>query len=309
MKIVFMGTPQFACAPLTALHNSEHTIAAVVTGPDKPAGRGKNLRPTAVKEQAEQFALPVLAPESLKSEEFYLKLNEICPDLIVVVAFRILPERIFGLPKFGSLNIHGSLLPKYRGAAPIQWALINGEKETGLTSFLLKSKVDTGDIILQQKTNIDDNETFDSLYKRLSEMAGQFLLDSIQKIESKDFEPVSQDETLSTPAPKLKSADALLDFEKSAVKVHNLIRGLATRPGAFTFFRGKKVKIYASKLSDKTCEHSAQPGFILPDKSELLVQCDKSVLELTELLPEGKKVMDGRSFINGYRLKSGESFE
>ncbi|MCH8981968.1 methionyl-tRNA formyltransferase [candidate division KSB1 bacterium] len=309
MNIVYMGTPEFACAPLTALHNSEHKIAAVVTGPDKPAGRGKNLRPTAVKQQAEQFGLPVLTPESLKSEEFYQELKEIAPDLIVIVAFRILPERIFSLPKFGSLNIHGSILPKYRGAAPIQWALINGEKETGLSSFLLKSKVDTGDIILQQKTNIDDNENFDSLYNRLSEMAGPFLLDSIKKIESKDFKPVSQDESLSTPAPKLKSSDALIDFEKSAVKVHNLIRGLATRPGAFTFFRGKKVKVYSSRLSDKTPENSAQPGSILSDKSELLVQCDESVLELTQLLPEGKKVMDGRSFINGYRPESGESFD
>ncbi len=304
-----MGTPEFACAPLAALHNSQHRIAAVVTGPDKPAGRGKNLRATAVKDQAEKFGLPVLMPESLKSEDFYQELKKIAPDLIVIVAFRILPERIFALPKYGSLNIHGSLLPKYRGAAPIQWALINGDKETGLTSFLLKSKVDTGDIILQQKTNIDDNENFDSLYNRLSQMAGPFLLDSIRKIESEDFKPVRQDESLSTPAPKLKSDDALIDFEKSAVQVHNLIRGLATRPGAFTFFRGKKVKVYASKLSDKTPENSAQPGLILSDKSELLVQCDHSLLELTRLLPEGKKLMDGRSFINGYRPESGESFD
>ncbi len=303
-----MGTPEFACASLAALQNSEHTIAAVVTGPDKPTGRGKNLRPTAIKQQAEQFGLPVLMPESLKSEDFYQELKELAPDLIVIVAFRILPERIFALPKYGSLNIHASLLPKYRGAAPIQWALINGDKETGLSSFLLKSKVDTGDIILQQKTKIDDNENFDSLYNRLSQMAGPFLLDSIKKIESKDFKPVRQDESLSTPAPKLKSSDALIDFEKSALKVHNLIRGLATRPGAFTFFRGKKVKVYASKLSDKTSESSAQPGSIMSDKSELLVQCDQSVLELTRLLPEGKKVMDGRSFINGYRPESGESF-
>lgn len=304
-----MGTPEFACAPLAALYSSEHRIAAVVTGPDKAAGRGKNLRATAVKQQAEKFGLPVLRPESLKSEDFYQELKEIAPDLIVIVAFRILPERIFAMPKFGSLNIHGSLLPKYRGAAPIQWALINGDKETGLTSFLLKSKVDAGDIILQQKTNIDDNENFDSLYNRLSQMAGPFLLDSIRKIESEDFKPVRQDESLSTPAPKLKSDDALIDFEKSALKVHNLIRGLATRPGAFTFFREKKVKVYASKLSDKTCESSAQPGSILSDKSELLVQCDQSLLELTRLLPEGKKVMDGRSFINGYRPESGESFD
>ncbi|MEE8149412.1 MAG: methionyl-tRNA formyltransferase [candidate division Zixibacteria bacterium] len=309
MKIVFMGTPEFACAPLAALYSSDHRIAAVVTGPDKPAGRGKNLRPTAVKQQAEKFGLPVLRPESLKSEDFYQELKKIAPDLIVIVAFRILPERIFALPKYASLNIHGSLLPRYRGAAPIQWALINGEKETGLTSFLLKSKVDTGDIILQQKTNIDDNENFDSLYNRLSQMAGPFLLDSIRKIESEDFKPVRQDESLSTPAPKLQSDDALIDFEKSALKVHNLIRGLATRPGAFTFFRGKKVKVYASKLSDKTPKNSAQPGLILSDKSELLVQCDHSLLELTKLLPEGKKVMDGRSFINGYRPESGESFD
>ena len=304
-----MGTPEFACAPLTALQNSEHTIVAVVTGPDKPAGRGKNLRASAVKEQAEQFGLPVLTPESLKSEEFYQELKKIAPDLIVIVAFRILPERIFSLPKFGSINIHGSILPKYRGAAPIQWALINGEKETGLSSFLLKSKVDTGDIILQQKTNIDDKENFDSLYNRLSQMAGPFLLDSIKKIESKDFKPARQDESLSTPAPKLKSSDALINFEKSAVKVHNLIRGLATRPGAFTFFRGKKIKVYASQLSDKTPENSAQPGSILSDKSQLLVQCDESVLELTRLLPEGKREMDGRSFLNGYRPESGESFD
>ena len=145
-----MGTPEFACASLCALHESRHNLLAVVTGPDKPAGRGKNLRPTAVRRQAEEFGLPVLTPTSLKSEAFHAEMSQLNPDLIVVVAFRILPESIFTLPKFGSLNIHGSLLPKYRGAAPIQWAIINGEKETGLTSFLLKSKVDTGDIFKQK---------------------------------------------------------------------------------------------------------------------------------------------------------------
>ncbi len=309
MNIVYMGTPEFACCPLAALYESEHTIKAVVTGPDKPLGRSKKLQPTAVKKQAQQFGLPVLTPESLKSDSFYEKLKEIAPDLIVVVAFRILPERIFTLPGSGSMNIHGSLLPKYRGAAQIQWALIKGEKETGLTSFLLKSKVDTGDIILQQETKIDDNENFDSLYSRLSEMAGPFLLNSIKEIKSSEFTPSRQDETEASPAPKLRPEDALIDFGAPAESVHNFIRGLSTKPGAYTFFRGRKIKIYSSRLVDNIPDSSADPGSILPAKSTLKVKCDESVIELTKLVPEGKKPMDGRSFMNGYRPQVGESFE
>jgi methionyl-tRNA formyltransferase len=309
MNIVYMGTPEFACGPLAELYESEHTIKAVVTGQDKPVGRSKKPQPTAVKKQAEEFGLPVLTPKSLKSESFFEAMKEIAPDLIVVVAFRILPERIFSLPKYGSMNIHGSLLPKYRGAAPIQWALINGEKETGLTSFLLKSKVDTGDIILQQNTKIEDNENFDSLYSRLSEMAGPFLLNSIKQIESTEFTPTRQSETEASPAPKLQPEDALVDFGAPAETVHNFIRGLSTKPGAYTFFRGKKIKIYSSCLADSIPDSSSEPGSILTAKSTLLVRCDNSVIELTELAPEGKKPMDGRSFMNGYRPEAGESFE
>jgi methionyl-tRNA formyltransferase len=308
MKIVYMGTPAFAAPALETLAKSSHTVAAVVTGADKPSGRGKKIQPTPVKTKAQQLGIEVLTPDSLKSDRLFERLHEIDPDLIVVIAFRILPERIFELPDKGAINIHASLLPRYRGAAPIHWALINGEKETGLTSFFLKKKVDTGDLIFQQKIEINNDDNYDSLSQRMSQLAGPFLMETLNMIASGNLELKKQDEKQATPAPKLTPDNCLIDFGFPAVNVYNFIRGLSTTPGAYTYFREKKLKIYESRLSGENQSGRLDPGTIIPDKSRLLVQCAKSVVEILELVPEGRKPMDGRSFINGFQLKEGEMF-
>lgn len=308
MKIVYMGTPRFAVPALEALSKSKHQITAVVTGEDKPSGRGKKVQATPVKLKAAKLGLSVITPNSLKSDKFYEELKSINPDLIVVIAFRILPERIFELPKNGTINIHGSLLPKYRGAAPIHWAIINGEKETGLTSFFLKKKVDTGDLILQEKTRITEDDTYDTLAARMSEMAGPFLIRTIDLVESGQVKLMKQDEKQASPAPKLTPENCQVDFGFPAENVHNFIRGLSTTPGAYTYFREQKIKLYKSCLPENPVANAADSGSILPDKTRLLVKCAKSAIELLEVVPEGRKAMDGRSFINGFRPQEGEMF-
>ncbi len=311
MKIIYMGTPEFARQPLTCLHESKHEIVAVVTGPDERSGRGGRLVPTAVRDEAERLGLTVFTPISLKDEGFYESLQVLRPDLIVVIAFKILPEKLFTIPRFGSINVHASLLPKYRGAAPIHWALINGEKETGLTSFFLKKKVDTGDIIRQERVAITDDENYDCLSARLSELAGPFLLRTIDLIETDQVRPQLQREEMATPAPKITPEDAMIDFGFPAERVKNFVRGLATVPGAYTFFRGTKVKILACRVhqdKENTQGTSVRPGTILENKKMLLVQCADSVVEVLTVLPEGKRQMDGVSFLNGFKPKPAESF-
>jgi len=299
MKIVYMGTPAFACPPLEALHNSRHEILTVVTGADKEIGRGRKIIPTEIAKQAEKLKIPILKPASLKDASLYEMLSELKPDLIVVIAFRILPKKLFMLPKYGSINIHGSLLPKYRGAAPINWALINGEKETGLSAFYLKKKVDTGDIILREKITIEDSDNFDSLYGKLSVLAAPFLLKTIELIENGQAKPLPQDESVVSNAPKITPFDALIDFGFPASHVVNFVRGLSTKPGAYTFFRNKKLKILkATPVADYQIK-GIRPGTIVCTKKKLQVQCANSAIEISELLPEGKKIMDGISFING----------
>ena len=301
-----MGTPAFACQPLLALHNSQHEVLAVVTGPTKRRGRRGKACPTDVCCSAQDLGLTVLTPKSLRSKKLHEQLRALGPDLFVVVAFRILPESLYTLPRLGSINIHGSLLPKYRGAAPVNWALINGERETGLTSFALNRQVDTGNIILQQSIAIDDNENFDSLYERLSKMSGPFLLRTLEQIEKPDFKPLEQDDTAATPAPKLTSEDGLIDFGLPAGRVKDFVRGLSTKPGAYTFFRDAKLKVLACKVADAVCSQAARPGSLIHNRKRLLVQCAGSTVELTQVVPCGKKAMDGVSFINGLRPIDGE---
>jgi methionyl-tRNA formyltransferase len=311
MKIIYMGTPEFACLPLTCLHESKHEIVAVVTGPDERSGRGGRVVPTAVREKAKRLGLTVFTPISLKNDGLYESLQVLRPDLIVVIAFKILPEKLFTLPRFGSINIHASLLPKYRGAAPIHWALINGEKETGLTSFFLRKKVDTGDIIRQERVAITDDENYDSLSARLSELAGPFLLRTIDQIETNQVKSQQQQEQMATPAPKITPEDAMIDFGFPAERVRNFVRGLATVPGAYAFFRGMKVKILSCRVlqnEENAQGRSVGPGTILENKRMLLVQCADSVIEVLTVLPEGKRMMDGVSFLNGFKPKQGEGF-
>ncbi len=301
-----MGTPAFACRPLTALYESRHEIQAIVTGTDKR--RGRAVCPTEVCETAECLNLPVMTPKSLKSNKLYEALKEYQPDLFVVVAFRILPERLFTLPRYGSINIHASLLPRYRGAAPIHWALINGDRETGLTSFSLDRTVDTGNIILQEETAIAENDTYDTLSARLSEMSGPFLLRTLDLIEQPDFVPQTQDNIQATPAPKIRPFDALIDFGFPADRVYNFVRGLSSNPGAYTYFRGKKIKVFGCRVASETGVATVRPGSVLENRKRLLVQCANSAIEITSLLPEGKKLMDGGSFVNGFRPVAGELF-
>ncbi len=309
MKMVFMGTPDFARRPLEYLHrNSRHKILAVVTGPDKQAGRGRKIAATPVKEAAETLGLPVLTPESLKDDSFAARLAEFHADIFVVVAFRILPPRIFEMPRHGSINLHGSLLPRYRGAAPVQWALINGDTETGLTTFFLKKQVDTGSIIYQEKIAIEPEEIFDELYERMSLLAGPVIEKTLDRVESGDCRPIEQDNVLATAAPKIMPDDGLIDWNTDSRRIVNLIRGLSTIPGAFTFFRGRKVKVFRASSCPGSLSPSHQPGQIIPDKRRLLVTAADGIVEIRELLVEGKSKMTGEAFLRGYKPSSEDSF-
>jgi methionyl-tRNA formyltransferase len=307
MKVVFMGTPEFARAILAELVKSSHEIFAVVTGPDKPVGRKRKLTPTAVKAEAERHGLKVITAGSLRDGALRNTLADLNADLFVVAAFRILPPSLFDLPQRGAINIHASLLPKYRGAAPINWAIINGETETGLTSFFLKKKVDTGDMILQEKTSIASTDTYDSLHERLSRLAGPFTLKTLAAIESGRMTPVPQSDSQASPAPKIQPEDAEIDFDRPSVKVKDFIRGMATKPGAFTYFRGDKLKVHFAAATALTAPDKPSPGTIVSERKRLLVACGEGAVELLKVVPAGKKEMDGVSFINGFRPKTGES--
>jgi methionyl-tRNA formyltransferase len=309
MKVVYMGTPAFACPALTALHESRHEIKAVVTGPDKPVGRGHRLTPTAVKSEALKRGLKVFTPTSLKSRGLRESLAALQVDLFVVVAFRILPESLFAVPKLGSVNVHGSLLPKYRGAAPINWALINGETETGLSIFYLKKSVDTGDVIAQTRLSIEPDDTYDTLSGRMALAAGPFLVETLDLIEANRAKPVPQDDSEASGAPKLTPADGHIDFGFPAELVCNFVRGLSSKPGAYTHFRGKQLKILGCRPADdiELPDHY-HPGRIVPDKKRLLAACARSVVELTRVVPQGKKEMDGPSFRNGFRPTPADVF-
>lgn len=306
MKVVFMGTPEFARATLAYLCDSSHEVLAVVTGPEKPVGRNRKLTPTEVCREAGCRGLPIFTPRKLRSDEFYEQLKALKADLFVVAAFRILPPRLIRLPRLGAINLHTSLLPKYRGAAPIHWALINGDTETGLTSFFLKETIDTGDIIYQEKVAITENDTYDTLHNRLRDQAGPFLLKTLEMIERGESRPIPQEDSRATRAPKINAFDALIDFGLPAVRVRDFVRGLATRPGAYTYFRGDKLKIHACALFNEEADPTTRPGSVLPDKKRFLVQCGDRAVELLKVVPSGKKEMDGRSFKNGFRPEPGE---
>lgn len=306
MKIIFMGTPEFARANLIALCESRHQLLAIVTGPDSKAGRGREMIPSVCRVEAEGRDLPVHMPDSLKSKALLETLGEYDADLFVVAAFRILPRRLYELPRLGSINIHGSLLPKYRGAAPINWAIINGEKETGLTSFFLADKVDSGDIILQSRIAIEDDDNFDSLHERLMARTSSFLLETLEAIEKGNKTAVPQDDNLSSPARKLFTEDAKIDFNMPVARVRNFIRGMSTRPGAYTYCREKKLKIHACAPVPEYEGTKVSAGEITEDRKRFIVWCADGPLELTRVVPQGKNEMDGSAFLNGLRPASKE---
>ncbi len=300
MKIIFMGTPDFAVPSLKRLFESRHQVAAVVTTPDKQRGRGQKFTFTPVKEFALSNNIPVLQPEKLKNDDFINELKKFEADLYVIVAFRILPIGVFTIPPKGSFNLHGSLLPAYRGAAPIQWALINGEKETGLTTFALAEKVDTGNIYYQEKVEIHAEDNFGTLHDRMSIKGAEVVYKTVEIIESGNFALKEQDNSKASPAPKITKETQEIDWNRSAVEVHNLIRGLSPYPGAFFFHNNKLIKIYTSKHSDEKLDS----GEIKQTKTELFIGCGEGSLEVLELQLEGKKRMHTEEFLRGYSFNS-----
>jgi len=300
MNIIFMGTPGFAVPSLKALFNSHHKISAVVTVPDKAKGRGQKVAESEVKKFAVENFLPVLQPVSLKDPGFAFELESLRPDLIVVVAFRILPKSIFKIPKYGSINLHASLLPKYRGAAPINWAIMNGERETGVTTFFLQEKVDTGSIIMQEKLDIAYDETAGTLHDRLMLLGAETLFSTVELIESYDGKPPvhKQNNGEATGAPKIFKEDCRIDFNRSVDEVYDFIRGLSPYPGAYTEYNEKIIKIYGAVKS--RWDSLKGPGRFFIKEEKLYVSCLNEFLEITELQMEGKKRMNSREFLNGY---------
>ena len=299
MKIVFFGTPDFAVTSLSKIYESENQISAVVTAPDKERGRGRKVSYTPVKEFAIKKNIPVLQPAKLKDESFIEELKKIDADLFVIVAFRILPVDVFTLPRFGSVNLHGSLLPKYRGAAPIQWALINGDTETGVTTFFLKEKVDTGNMILQEKIAIDPEDNFETLHDKMKEVGAEVLLKTISLIEKNEVDEKTQDDSLASPAPKITKDICRIDWNKPVLEVHNLIRGISPFLGAFFIKDDKQYKVYKSKIVE---EPKLQPAEVLETKRELFIGCADGTLEILEIQPEGRKRMTADEFLRGYSL-------
>jgi methionyl-tRNA formyltransferase len=305
-----MGTPDFAVPTLERLLKSSHHVAGVVTQPDRPRGRGQQLKFTAVKEIAVQYNIPhIFQPESLKESEFLKNLKHLEADVFVVVAYRILPEVVFDMPRLGTINVHPSLLPKYRGAAPIQWSIINGEVETGVTIIKIAKQIDAGGIILQERVPVQPDETAGSLHDRLALMGADLLLQALEKMQSNDFAPIPQNDAEATPAPKLTREDCHLSFDQSCEAVKNRIHGLSPFPGAFAYLNSQRFNFYKAKSlpSEKSQEI---PGTVMvSDKKRIIVSCKTGAVEILEIQREGKQRLPVKEFLKGYSIKSGQKFE
>lgn len=298
MRIVFMGSPDFAVPSLEVLSKTDNEIVAVITGADKIRARGSELTPTPVKAKALELNLPVFSFESMKDASFADFMHSLKPDLILIVAFKILPKQILDIPTIGSVNIHASLLPKYRGAAPIHWAVVNGEKETGVSLFFLTEAIDAGKILLQKTTSISEDETTGDIYSKLMFLGAEAIPEALQLIRNKDFKAVEQDDSLACPAPKVFPETAHIKFDKSASEVHNLIRGMNPAPGSWVLLNGKKMKIHQTKLRE---ELELEMGKLFFIGKKVFIGCKTGALELLIVQLEGKSKVNALSFMNGYR--------
>lgn len=299
-RIVFMGTPEFAVASLDALIKAGHNVVGVITAPDKPAGRGMKMNESAVKKYAAEHSLNILQPEKLKNPGFLSQLKDLKADLQVVVAFRMLPEVVWNMPPMGTINVHASLLPKYRGAAPVNWAIINGEKESGVTTFKLTHEIDTGNILLQQKVKIEDEDNAGVLHDKLKEAGADLLIKTINGLVEKSIEeqPQTSDENLH--APKLNSETARINWHLPSEKIHNLIRGLSPYPLAFTLLKGKIFKILKSDF--KVAVPAVEPGeYETDNKKYLRFAAADGYIYAKEVQAEGKKKMNVEEFLRGFR--------
>ena len=306
MRIVFMGTPDFAIPTLQALLKSKHHVVGVVTREDKPKGRGLQVLPPPVKVLARQEGLPVLQPVSLKEPGFLQELQNWKADVFVVVAFRILPPEVFTIPPVGTINLHASLLPKYRGAAPIQWALINGETETGVTTFFIDEHVDTGTILLQEKIAIRPEDTAEELHNRLSALGAQVVVRTLDLLKRGKLQPKPQ-VGVPTRAPKIKKGDCEIDWHQPADKIVNLIRGVSPVPGAFTHFEGKLLKIFRAKAVSELKLHDSVPGEMIDVSGQngIVVAAGEGAVALLEVQLAGKKRMSAAEFLHGHPLQAG----
>jgi len=302
-RIVFMGTPDFAVASLDALVEAGCNIVGVITAPDKPAGRGMKLTESAIKKYAVEKGLRILQPEKLKEPQFLAALRSLNAELQLVVAFRMLPELVWNMPPLGTINLHASLLPQYRGAAPINWAVINGETETGLTTFKLKQEIDTGDILLREKLSIGENESAGELHDRMKLAGAGLLVRTVKELNSLEETPQinSTGNTLLKTAPKIGTETCKIDWNKQANEIHNLIRGLSPSPGAFCFLHDKMLKIYRSKKEITKPTYAI--GEVVSDgKGFLKFTCADGYIHALELQPEGKKRMPVEDFLRGYKM-------
>ena len=305
MRIIFMGTPDFAVASLAKLVENGENIVAVVTSPDKPSGRGLQLNESAVKKYAVSKNIPVLQPEKLKSPDFLEVLKNYNADLQIVVAFRMLPEVVWAMPKLGTFNLHGSLLPQYRGAAPINWAIINGEPETGVTTFFLKHEIDTGSIIFQEKIPIEPDDNMGTMYEKLMALGADLVLKTVLAIKTGKYPQVVQDESVELHhAPKIFKETCEIDWKKPAEEIHNFVRGLSPYPAAFTTLAGKNCKIFLTKVLENIgidTPANAEVGSFYFDKKQLIFKAGKDFVSILELQQEGKKRMSIEEYLRGFR--------
>ncbi|NLK70452.1 MAG: methionyl-tRNA formyltransferase [Clostridiales bacterium] len=304
-----MGTPDFAVPCLKALIDSDDNVVGVFTQPDKPKGRGYKLQPTPVKAVAQEHGIDVYQPVSLKkgddAQEAFKILKELNPDLIIVVAYgQILPKHILDLPKYGCINIHASILPKYRGAAPIQWCVMNGDKKTGVTSMLMEEGLDTGDMLITAETDIDINETVSELHDRLSEMGSDVLIKTIEALKEGKLNPQKQDDSKSCYAPMITKDMCRIDFSDTAINIHNKIRAIT----GYTILNGKRLKLYRTQICDRVVS-GCECGSIVDEKSLTVVCGDGKCITLLEVQPEGSKRMKTEDFLRGNKLTAGIKFE
>jgi methionyl-tRNA formyltransferase len=316
MNIIFMGTPDFAVPTLKGLINSHHKVIAVVTQPDRPRGRDREILPSPIKLavseanliEAETHKIEVLQPEKVKEQAFIKKLSEYKPDCIVVVAFgQILPKEILSLPKYGCINLHASLLPKYRGAAPIHWVLFNGETKTGVTSTLMDEGMDTGDTLIQREIEIKDEDNAGTLNDRLSRMGSNVILETLDGLEKGIIKRIKQNNLSATYAPKLKKEDSLINWRDSVIKIVNRIRGLSPEPGAYTFYNRKRLMVMKAGYLLKDVAGKSGEVFEV-NRNGIKVVCGDGLVIIKELQLEGKRVMGVGEFISGHNIKAGEKF-
>ena len=302
VNIVFMGTPDFAVGSLEALCEEGFHIVAVITAPDRQAGRGRKLNQSAVKKFALANNLKLLQPTNLKDPDFLNELNSLDPDLQVVVAFRMLPKSVWEIPKFGTFNLHASLLPQYRGAAPINWAIINGEQETGVSTFFINEAIDEGAIIHQERVKIGSEDTAGELHDELMKLGSQLVVKTVRGILNNEVQAVKQENKKFSLAPKLNKENCRINWQDSVRNVHNHIRGLSPYPGAWTELINAdqkiELKIYKSRILEE--QHSLEPGNLIVSKKQIKVSLTDGTLEILELKLAGKRKMDSRSLLNGY---------